>query len=192
MAVSLKLMMDAFLASLPNCVNRDLLDKASTALMSSCTFPCCPVGVEPLSIVCLNTQVLCSAVIFWFNGLQAAIDFCMNMNTKSNRRKLTRALFTVHRTRYDLLPFYGRLVATLHPCMPDIATELVQMLKADFRWHVRKKDQINIESKLKTVRFIGENGSGIRISLKLVLGGRLRVPALNSGKVVLPGQQVLR
>lgn len=30
---------------------------------------------------------------------QAAMDFCMNMNTKSNRRKLVRALFTVPRQR---------------------------------------------------------------------------------------------
>ncbi|MGH0136909.1 UNVERIFIED_CONTAM: hypothetical protein FKN15_036751 [Acipenser sinensis] len=52
----LKLIVDAFLQQLPNCVNRDLIDKA-------------------------------------------AMDFCMNMNTKSNRRKLVRALFTVPRQR---------------------------------------------------------------------------------------------
>lgn len=87
---------------------------------------------------------------------KAAIDFCMNLNTKTNRRKLVRALFLVHRTRYDLLPFYGRLVAMLNPCMPNVSIDLASMLKSDFKWHVRKKDQINIESKLKTVRFIGE------------------------------------
>ena len=80
----------------------------------------------------------------------------MNLNTKANRKKLSRALFSVHRTRYDLLPFYSRLVATLHPCMPDVAVELNTLLKTDFKWHIRKKDQINIESKLKVVRFIGE------------------------------------
>uniref|UniRef100_A0A8C4X967 Regulator of nonsense transcripts 2 n=1 Tax=Erpetoichthys calabaricus TaxID=27687 RepID=A0A8C4X967_ERPCA len=109
----LKLIVDAFLQQLPNCVNRDLIDKA-------------------------------------------AMDFCMNMNTKSNRRKLVRALFTVPRQRLDLLPFYARLVATLHPCMSDVAEDLCSMLKGDFRFHVRKKDQINIETKNKTVRFIGE------------------------------------
>ena len=40
--------------------------------------------------------------------------------------------------------------------MPDIANELANMLKADFKWLVFKKDQINIESKIKNVRFIGE------------------------------------
>ncbi|KAJ8384332.1 hypothetical protein AAFF_G00205850 [Aldrovandia affinis] len=109
----LKLIVDAFLQQLPNCVNRDLIDKA-------------------------------------------AMDFCMNMNTKANRRKLVRALFTVPRQRLDLLPFYSRLVATLHPCMSDVAEDLCSMLKGDFRFHIRKKDQINIETKNKTVRFIGE------------------------------------
>ncbi|CAG2194360.1 G22P1 [Mytilus edulis] len=110
----MKMQFDAYVQSLPNCVNRELIDKVS------CT------------------------------------EFCMNFNTKMNRKKLVKALFTVHRTRYDLLSFYARMVATLFPCMPDVANDLVQLLKGDFRWHVRKKDQINIESKLKTVRFIGK------------------------------------
>ncbi|XP_064604775.1 regulator of nonsense transcripts 2-like isoform X2 [Liolophura sinensis] len=109
----MKSQFEAYLQSLPNCVNRELIDKA-------------------------------------------AVEFCMNFNTKSNRKKLVKALFTVHRTRYDLLPFYSRYVATLYPCMPDVANDLVHLIKGDFKWHVRKKDQINIESKLKTVRFMGE------------------------------------
>ena len=63
----------------------------------------------------------------------AAAEFCMNHNTKVNRRRLVKALFTVHRTRTDLLPFYARLVATLFPCMPDVAAQLGALLKQDFR-----------------------------------------------------------
>ncbi|XP_022098777.1 regulator of nonsense transcripts 2-like [Acanthaster planci] len=111
--MSKKMLLDAYLQRLPQCVNRDFIDKA-------------------------------------------AIEFCMDLNTKINRRKLIKTLFNVPRTRLDLLPFYSRLVATLYPCMPDIGTELVEKLKADFRWHVRKKDQMMIETKIKTVRFIGE------------------------------------
>jgi len=85
-----------------------------------------------------------------------AADFCMNYNTKSNRRKLVKALFTVHRTRIDLLPFYSRLCAILAPLMPDLPSQLCAMLKQEFRWQVRKKDQVYIESKLKVCRFIGE------------------------------------
>lgn len=38
--------------------------------------------------------------------------------------------------RLDLLPFYARFVAILNPCMPDIASDLVAMLKQDFKFHV--------------------------------------------------------
>ena len=110
---SMKLILDEFLTSLPNCVNREMIDRAAN-------------------------------------------DFCLNLNTKANRKKLSRALFGVHRTRYDLLPFYARLVAILQPCMPDVAIELNTLLKNDFRYHVRKKDQMYIETKLKIVRFMGE------------------------------------
>ncbi|CAH1784230.1 unnamed protein product [Owenia fusiformis] len=110
---SMKMELEAFLQSLPQCVNRDLIDSAS-------------------------------------------VDFCMKLNIKTNRKKLTKALFTVQRTRYDLLPFYSRFVATLFPIIPDVANDLMTFLKGDFKWHVRKKDQINIESKIKTTRFLGE------------------------------------
>ena len=108
-----KMMFDAFLTNLPNCVNREMIDSAAT-------------------------------------------EFCMQFNTKNNRKKLVKCLYSVHRNRQDLLPFYARLVATLNPCMPDIAVQLGQYLKQEFRWQLRKKDQMKIESKLKVCRFIGE------------------------------------
>ncbi len=55
----------------------------------------------------------------------------------------------------DLIPFYARLVATLHQCLDDIAPLLVEMLIKDFRFQVYKKDQVRIDFKLKNVRFIG-------------------------------------
>ena len=86
----------------------------------------------------------------------AAVDFCMSMNTKNNRKKLVKALFNVQRSRLDLLPFYSRLVATLYPCMPEVAVDLSGYLKQDFRYQVRKKDQMKVEAKNKVCRFIGE------------------------------------
>merc|ERR1719319_293304 len=112
-SLSYKMVLDAFLAQLPNCVNRELIDSA-------------------------------------------AAEFCMNHNTKSNRKRLVKALFTVHRTRTDLLSFYSRLVAALQPCIADIPLQLAALLKQEFRWQVRKKDQLHLESKLKVCRFIGE------------------------------------
>lgn len=86
----------------------------------------------------------------------AAIEFLMTHNYKNYRKKLVKALFNVPRTRLDLLPLYSRLVAILHPVMPDVANELVHLLKNDFKHHFRIKDQINIETKIKVIRFIGE------------------------------------
>ncbi|XP_011687174.1 PREDICTED: regulator of nonsense transcripts 2 [Wasmannia auropunctata] len=108
-----KILLDAFLTHLPNCVNREMIDNA-------------------------------------------AVNFLMNLNTKHNKKKLVKALFGVSRIRQDLLPFYSRLAAILYPVMPEIGNDLCQMLKQDFKYHVRKKDQINIESKIKVVRYIGE------------------------------------
>lgn len=86
----------------------------------------------------------------------AAVDFMTHFNTKFGRRKLIKTLFNVQRTRLDLLPFYARLTATLHPYVPSIGNELASMLRQDFRNLFKKKDQINIESKVKNVRYIGE------------------------------------
>ncbi|CAL8086813.1 unnamed protein product [Calicophoron daubneyi] len=108
-----KVLMETFLTQLPNCVNRDLIDRA-------------------------------------------AIDFCLNLNKRSNRRRLARTLLAVPRTRYDLLPFYARLVAALAPVMPDLVQDVNTMLTGEFRWRASKRDQLNLESKLKIVRFIGE------------------------------------
>ena len=104
---------DTFLANLPNCVNRELIDSA-------------------------------------------AIDFLLNFNNKPNRKRLAKALFNVHRTRLDLLPLLARCCAIINLVSPDVALELSQMLKVDFKFHVKKRDQINIESKIKVVRYIGE------------------------------------
>lgn len=87
---------------------------------------------------------------------KAAMDFCLDLNNRPNRKKLTNFLFSVHRNRQDLIPFYSRLVATLAPIAPDIGNGLATLLKREFRWLVCKKDQMKIESKLKVCRFIGE------------------------------------
>lgn len=107
--ISNKILLDAFFAQLPDCVNRERIDNA-------------------------------------------AVNFVLNLNTKQNKKKLVKVLFGVSRIRLDLLPFYSRLAAILHTVMPEVANDLCLMLKTDFKYHVQKKDQINIESKIKVVR----------------------------------------
>jgi regulator of nonsense transcripts 2 len=48
----------------------------------------------------------------------------------------------VQRTRLDLFPLYSRLVAIINLVAPDVAVELGQMLKIDFKYHVKKRDQV--------------------------------------------------
>lgn len=95
---------------------------------------------------CVNTELIDSA----------AIEFLLNLNTKNNRKRLVKVLFGVQRTRLDLLPMYARLVAIINLVSADVAIDLCQMLKVDFKYQIKKKDQINIETKIKVVRYIGE------------------------------------
>ncbi|KAM0848666.1 hypothetical protein ACQ4PT_054249 [Festuca glaucescens] len=86
---------------------------------------------------------------------QSSVEFCY-LNSKASRKKLARALFSVPRTSLELLPYYSRLVATLSSCMKDVPSMLLAMLEEEFNFLINKKDQINIETKIKNIRFIGE------------------------------------
>ncbi|XP_074287410.1 regulator of nonsense transcripts UPF2-like [Silene latifolia] len=86
---------------------------------------------------------------------QLTVEFCY-LNSKSNRKKLVRALFNVPRTSLELLPYYSRMVATLSTCMKDISSMLLQLLEEEFNFLTNKKDQMNIETKIRNIRFIGE------------------------------------
>ncbi|XWS75092.1 hypothetical protein CRYUN_Cryun01aG0055300 [Craigia yunnanensis] len=86
---------------------------------------------------------------------QLTVEFCY-WNSKSNRKRLVRALFNVPRTSLELLPYYSRMVATLSTCMKDVPSMLLQMLEEEFNFLINKKDQMNIETKIRNIRFIGE------------------------------------
>lgn len=86
---------------------------------------------------------------------QTSIEFCY-VNNKTNRKKLVKALFNVPRTALSLIPHYSRMVANLSQCMKDVGTMLVALLEEEFNAHYQKKDQINIETKIRNIRFIGE------------------------------------
>lgn len=86
---------------------------------------------------------------------QLTVEFCY-LNSKSARKKLVRALFNVPRTSLELLPYYSRMVATLSTCMKDVSSMLLQLLEEEFNFLINKKDQMNIETKIRNIRFIGE------------------------------------
>ena len=99
---------------------------------------------------------------------RAAMDFCY-IATKGNRKKLPQCLFNVPRQELELLPYYSRLVATLHNVYPEISEKLIQLLINEFNYLINKKDQTNIESKIRNVRFLGELTKFRICSSKIVL-----------------------
>lgn len=87
---------------------------------------------------------------------ELAIKFCQ-LNSKAARRRLVRSLLAVPRQALDLLPQYSRLVATLDQVLKDIAPALVEELRSENRWLLRKRTATHlIESKRKNVSFLGE------------------------------------
>jgi regulator of nonsense transcripts 2 len=56
----------------------------------------------------------------------------------------------------ELLPYYGRIAATLGQCMKDVGPALTTLLDDEFYALLTKKDQINLESKIRNCRFLGE------------------------------------
>lgn len=86
-------------------------------------------------------------ISFWLNVFFALlftsmfyfqVEYCY-LNSKTNRKKLVKALFNVPRTSLELLAYYSRMVATLATCMKDIPSTLVQMLEDEFNYLVHKK-----------------------------------------------------
>ncbi|XP_047315537.1 regulator of nonsense transcripts UPF2-like isoform X2 [Impatiens glandulifera] len=48
------------------------------------------------------------------------------------------------------------MVATLSTCIKDVSFMLLQLLEEEFNSLINKKDQMNIETKIRNIRFIGE------------------------------------
>uniref|UniRef100_A0A915LY80 MIF4G domain-containing protein n=1 Tax=Meloidogyne javanica TaxID=6303 RepID=A0A915LY80_MELJA len=63
-----------------------------------------------------------------------SIDFLKNYSRiKSNRKRLIQHLQQPPEGRLDLLPFYGRFMATIKPAYPEITTPVLHDLLARFR-----------------------------------------------------------
>ena len=83
--------------------------------------------------------------------------FCTNHGSSKNARKrLSETLFHVPRARLDLLPYYSRMAATLGRVWPDIGDSLLIDLEQQFHGQAKFKKNQNIESRMRTARYIGE------------------------------------
>ena len=83
--------------------------------------------------------------------------FCTNNgSSKNSRKRLSRTLFLVPRTRLDLLPYYSRMAAILDRVWPDISPSLVKDLEQQFHGQAKFKKNQNLEARLRTARYVGE------------------------------------
>ena len=89
---------------------------------------------------------------------QAVVEFCnAQFNCRSvARNKLMQTFMSVPRFRADLLPYYGRFIAALHPHMPEIGATVVASLHSQFRRLFRKQHRFDLENRVKNMRYIGE------------------------------------
>jgi regulator of nonsense transcripts 2 len=65
-------------------------------------------------------------------------------------------MFTVPRTRLEALPYYARFIAIMNPFFKDMGKDLCTRLEDEFKQLFQEKDQINIETKIKNIRFLSE------------------------------------
>lgn len=84
-----------------------------------------------------------------------AEEFCY-VNTKSNRKRLIDTLFAAPRSRLDLIPYYARMIATLHVVLPEIGQSICDMLEREFRLLYRRNQSYYSEAYVRNIRYIGE------------------------------------
>jgi regulator of nonsense transcripts 2 len=83
--------------------------------------------------------------------------FCSTHGSNRNSRKrLLKTLFLVPRTRLDLLPYYSRMATTVDRIWTDISSTLVTDLEQQFHGQAKFKKNQNLDSRMKTARYIGE------------------------------------
>ena len=88
---------------------------------------------------------------------EIAERFCSTHgSSKNSRKRLQKTLFLVPHSRLDLLPYYARMAATVDRIWSDIASSLITDLEQQFHGQAKFKKNQNLDSRMKTARYIGE------------------------------------
>jgi regulator of nonsense transcripts 2 len=61
---------------------------------------------------------------------QIAVDFAW-INSKGARKRLSRFLLLHSKSRADLIPFFGRLIACFNPYIPEIGQTVIKLVRFD-------------------------------------------------------------
>ena len=89
------------------------------------------------------------------NADDVSTSYCY-LNTKRARKNLIIALAKLPRNRFELIPLYARVTASLARLYPDIVPPLLDSLHKEFFGMYKAKNQLHAEGKLKNIRFVGE------------------------------------
>ena len=88
---------------------------------------------------------------------EISIEFCY-INSKSTKKRLSRALCDVPKGCLPLIPFYARITANLSQVFPDMAAGIAAHLEQEFNALFAKKDPgtYSMEPRISNVRYMGE------------------------------------
>jgi regulator of nonsense transcripts 2 len=88
---------------------------------------------------------------------ELAEKFCTNHgSSRTSRRRLQETLYQIPRSRLDMIPLYARLVATLDRVWPDFGQRIVIQLEQQFHGQAKFKKNQNIDSRLRTAKYLCE------------------------------------
>jgi len=98
---------------------------------------------------------------------QLAVDFLTRFNTKAGKKRLVTHLLDPPKDRLDLLPFYGRFLATIKQALPDATKQVWVGLLARFRELIKKGDVLPPDVKKPAgtgKRFMGRTDEKVHLS----------------------------
>ena len=99
----------------------------------------------------LKLQVLLREKLPEAASRQKADDFCVSfcyLSSKKALKHLVAALLRVPRSRYELIPTYSRIAASLARLYPEIVKPLLEGLHKEFHGMYKTKNQQHIENKV--------------------------------------------
>ena len=62
---------------------------------------------------------------------QIAVDFAL-INAKGTRKRLIKVMLLQARSRADLIPYFGRMLASLNPYISEVPTSIIQSVRLIF------------------------------------------------------------
>ncbi len=100
---------------------------------------------------------------------QLAIEYLTRFNTKANKKRLIAHLLEAPKDRFDLLPFYGRFLATVKNVLPEVTKQVEVGLLAKFRELIKRGGDAQEEGAKKKTEDVASKKGAMRTDEKVHL-----------------------